>query len=102
MDEKMKNLIVSIVYKEKGIEGAIKELIRDEKDAREGTIKKLGGNFTEYDFGITRETAYIDVLQNMLVIKSLIRNGKDLEEVLTRIEKHCQNIREIAKKEGVL
>ena len=102
MDKNIEISIINMVYKEKGIEGAIKEIIKDEKDAKEGFEKNKKENDTEYDFDIARETAYIEVLQNMLVIKSLIRNGKDLEEVLTRIEKHCQNIREIAKEEGVL
>ena len=102
MDEKIKLLIVNMVYKEKGIEGAIKEIIKDEKDEKEGFEKNKKENDTEYDFSITRETSYLDLLVRMLCIKSLIRNGEDLEEVLTRIEKHCQNIREIAKKEGVL
>ena len=102
MDKNIEISIINMVYKEKGIEGAIKEIIKDEKDAKEGFEKNKKENDTEYDFDISRETAYIEVLQNMLVIKSLIRNGKDLEEVLTRIEKHCQNIREIAKEEGVL
>lgn len=102
MLDKIKNLEIALCYEVEGVEGVIKNIIRDEKDVKKDFEKVRRENDTEYDFYISREVSYIDILENMLGLKKLIRNGKDLEEVLTRIEKHCQNIRKIAKEEGVL
>lgn len=98
----MKMKLICMIYENEGIEGVIKNIIRDEKDAKKGFKKIKRENDTEYDFDISREVVNIELLKDMLTLKKLIRNEKDLEEVLTRIEHHCQNIREIAKKEGVL
>ena len=101
MKEKMELLAISVMYEEKGVEGVIESTIHDKKTAR-NMCKINNENFKEYDFNVTYEYTHIETLTKMLSLKKLIRNAEDLEEVLTRIEKHCKNIREIAKEEGVL
>lgn len=99
--EDMIKIAIAKCYKEEGVGAVLKDLLLD-KEKSERINKKNKENFDKYEFDIGYEQVQLDILTKMLNMKSLIRNERDLDEVLIRIENCCSKIRKIAKKEGIL